>query len=137
MAKIDDLLLKEPTPEEIEKWNEERRQRVDYEVGDWVETCHMTPGIVQEIDIEYDCVSVYYPSYGFREDCIGIYNGYSHCSIDNCGVHKITPQYAIKLMSLGEKILSEKWDELTNKDVEFCWEDEVEKLYDEHFKGKK
>ena len=88
MAKIDDIIFKEPTPEEIEKWNEERRQRVDYEVGDWVETCHMTPGIVQEIDIEHDCVSVYYPSYGFREDCIGIYNGYSHCSIDNCAYTK-------------------------------------------------
>ena len=135
MAKLDDIIYKMPTPEQIAKWNEERRKRVDYEVGDWVETCAMLPGIVQKIDIEDDCVSLYYPSYGFREDCIGIYKGYSHCSIDNCGVHKISPEYAIKLMSLGEKLLTAKWNELVEKDVEFDWEEEVEKLYDEHFKN--
>lgn len=130
----DILNIKPPTQEQIDKWNEERRQRVDYQVGDWVETCHMLPAIVQEIDIEDDCVRVYYPHYGFTPECIGQYTGRSNCSIDHCGVHKITPQYAIKLMSLGEKLLTERWNSLVEEEKEFDWEEEVEKLYNEHYK---
>lgn len=134
MKRYKDIIPKAPTAEQIAKWNEERRQRVDYKIGDWVETCDFLPGIVQTIDIEGDNVQVYYPHYGFREDCIGVYTGYSNCSIDCCGVHKITPEYAIKLMSLGRDILEKKWQELCESDEDFDWEQEVEKLYDNHFK---
>lgn len=101
---------------------------IDYKVGDWVETCAMLPGIVQKIDILTDTVEVFYPHYAFREDCKGKYTGGSHCSIHHCGVHKITPEYAIMLMAIGEDALTELW---YNSDTNIPWEDHVEKKYKE------
>lgn len=142
MSKIDDILsqYKPPSQEQIDKWNEERRQRVDYEVGDWVETCNMLPGIVQEIDIEGDCLDIFYPHYAFKYP--GQYNGHSHCSIDHCGVHKITYDYAAKLMAIGEEELNKLWDKML-KDLEtkdeidvWPWAQYVEDKYNEIYNKK-
>lgn len=75
----------------------------DLKIGDWVETCNMLPGIVQKID--GDDVEVFYPHYTFKH--AGEYYGGSLCSIKHCGVHKITSEYAIALMSIGEERLME------------------------------
>jgi hypothetical protein len=108
---------------------------VDYKVGDWVETCHMLPGIVQKIDIEYDEVLIFYPHYALGTP--GKYNGYSCCSIENCGVHKITPEYACKLLAICEDKLNELWEQVCKEydekeePIEVPWSDYVEKLYNE------
>ena len=83
---------------------------MDYQVGDWVETCNMLPGIVQSIDIDNDEVEIFYPHKAFTESD---YQGGSLCSIKHCGVHKITPQYACILMSLGQKTLSSTYKKAT------------------------
>ena len=134
------------TEEEKKKTLDEYWSHVDYKPGAWVETCNLLPGIVQSIDIKYDeegdhfheNVSIFYPHYAFREDIKGQYSGGSHCSVCSCGVHKITPEYAIKLMALGEERLKTLWEKMSN-DVEKtgeipCWEDYVEKEYERVFK---
>lgn len=131
--------------EEIDNTLEDIRSHVDYQIGDWVETCNLMPGIVQSIDIKYneedehfhDTVKIFYPHYAFRDDLKGKYKGGSNCSVCHCGVHKITPEYACKLMAVGEKNLRELWEQMT-KDAEHtqeppCWEDYVEKKYNELF----
>jgi len=137
MAKIDEIIYHEPTQKELDKFTEKCRQCVDYEIGDWVETCNFLPGIVQKINCEKDEVEVFYPHYALRDDCEGKYNGGSLCSIMHCGVHKITPEYAMKLMSIGYKELEKKWLELAENDkgnvLTFDWEKEVEKLYEEKY----
>lgn len=82
---------------------------IDYKIGDWVETCHMLPGIVQKIDEERDEVLVF--SFESMMRCAGNYCGGSTCSIHHCGVHKITYDYALKLLSIGEERLAELWNE--------------------------
>jgi hypothetical protein len=117
---------------------------VDYKVGDWVETCQMLPGIVQSINISYDHekkyfiddVIVFYPHYAFNEKYQGQYKGGSHCSVCHCGVHKITPEYACKLMALGEERLKKLWEKMQDESNEVsipCWEDYVEKEYADVF----
>lgn len=127
------------TKEEIEESLAELRSHIDYEVGDWVETCHLLPGIVQKIvchfddDPDADCiresVQVFYPSYAIEHQ--GKYCGGSDCSIDHCGVHKITPQYAMKLLSIGEDRLRELWDETADDEREWSEivEEEFAKMY--------
>ena len=130
--------------QEIDEKLKEIWSHVDYKVGDWVETCHMLPGIVQSIDISYDQegkhfhdnVTVFYPHYAFDEKYQGRYRGGSNCSVCHCGVHKITPEYACKLMALGEKRLQKLWEKMQDEsDVVSipCWEDYVEKEYADVF----
>lgn len=119
--------------EEIDKYLNELKSHIDYEVGDWVETCHMLPGIVQKINCYYDddpdmqCivegVEIFYPHYAFKYP--KKYWGGSECSIENCGVHKITPEYAIKLFSIGEERLKELWE----SNVDRKWEEVVEEEF--------
>lgn len=78
--------------EEIERYLNRIKSHIDYEVGDWVETCHMLPGIVQKI---------------------------------HCGVHKITPEYAIKLLSIGEERLNELWNSCAGRE----WKEVVEEEF--------
>ena len=138
------------TEEEKEVHLKEYWSHVDYKPGDWVETCNLLPGIVQNIDIKFDergdyfheTVEIFYPHYALdkEKNSRGTYNGKSHCSVCSCGVHKIEPGYAIKLMSLGEDRLKALWDKMC-KDAENtndvpCWEKYVEKEYDLVFNDK-
>ena len=134
--------------EKIQKTIDEIRSHIDYEVGDWVETCDLLPGIVQKIIVRYnekgdyieECVKIFYPHYAMQYP--GDYCGGSNCSVDHCGVHKITPDYAMKLMALGRSNLQCLWDEM-QKDYEQrpdeipCWEDYVERKYNEIYDSKK
>ena len=136
--------------EEIEKTLKEYWSRVDYKVGDWVETCSFLPGIVQKINIrfnddpKYDCfeddVLVFYPHYAFstKDNGKGKYCGGSCCSAKHCGVHKITPEYACKLMSLGFDRLEKLWDKAIKEQEEGVntdkkWSEYVEELYAKEF----
>lgn len=89
---------------------------IDYKVGDWVETCNMLPGIVQEINNYYDSrklmqcfvddVVIFYPHETINNDN---YQGGTCCSILNCGVHKISQEYAKILFSIGREMLEKLW----------------------------
>lgn len=89
---------------------------IDYKVGDWVETCNMLPGIVQEINNYYDnrklqqCfvddVVIFYPHETINNDN---YQGGTCCSIQNCGVHKISQEYAKILFAIGREMLKKLW----------------------------
>ena len=89
---------------------------IDYKVGDWVETCNMLPGIVQEINNYYDnrklqqCfvddVVIFYPHETINNDN---YRGGTCCSILNCGVHKISQEYAKILFAIGREMLEKLW----------------------------
>lgn len=90
---------------------------IDYKVGDWVETCNMLPGIVQEINNYYDnrklkqCfvddVVIFYPHETINNDN---YQGGTCCSILNCGVHKISQEYAKILFAIGREMLEKLWN---------------------------
>lgn len=89
---------------------------IDYKVGDWVETCNMLPGIVQEINNYYDSrklqqcfvddVVIFYPHEAINNDN---YQGGTCCSILNCGVHKISQEYAKILFAIGREMLEKLW----------------------------
>ena len=89
---------------------------IDYKVGDWVETCNMLPGIVQKINNYYDnrklqqCfvddVVIFYPHETINNDN---YQGGTCCSILNCGVHKISQEYAKILFAIGREMLEKLW----------------------------
>ena len=136
------------TKEEIEKTLKEYKSHIDYEIGDWVETCHFMPGIVQKItvrfndDPNYDCfedeVEVFYPHYAISEskNSNHTYNGGSCCSVIHCGVHKITPEYACKLMALGEDRLKALWDraiKASENNLDKTWSEYVEDEYNRVF----
>lgn len=94
--------------------------------GDWVETCNMTPGILQ--NIEGDDVEVFYPDRCEINNFT--YSGHSHCSLVNCGVHKITSEYAIALLAIGDENLKKLYTDnnITNtKD----WEELVINTYNQ------
>lgn len=109
---------------------------INYSVGDWVETCNMLPGIVQEIHNYYDprktmqCmvedVIIFYPHYAINNP---EYKGGSSCSITCCGVHQISPEYAKMLFSLGYDKLTNMWVESKWEDNEISWCDFVKKEY--------
>ena len=103
---------------------------IDYKVGDWVETCRMLPGIVQKIDEANDDVLIF--SFDHIINHPGEYCGGSSCSIHHCGVHKITQEYAMKLLSIGEKRLEELWEETKND--ERSWSEIVEEEFAKTYK---
>lgn len=80
---------------------------IDYKVGDWVETCHIMPGIVQSVDAKQGIVEIFYPHYKEQDDR---YTGGSCCSTEHCGVHKITEEQAHMMLSIGEERLTRLWD---------------------------
>lgn len=106
------------------------RSLVDYKVGDWVETCSMLPGIVESIDYRDDTVEVFYPHIALKYP--GEYFGGSNCSIRHCGVHKITPEYAKKLLVIGEERLKELYKE-TDSTTD-TWEEIVDREYSKIYK---
>lgn len=110
---------------------------IDYKVGDWVETCNMLPGIVQEINNYYDnrklqqCfvddVVIFYPHETINNDN---YQGGTCCSILNCGVHKISQEYAKILFSIGREMLEKLWS------ITYLKSDNTKQWYDiviEHY----
>lgn len=80
---------------------------IDYKVGDWVETCHIMPAIVQKIDVADDVVEVFYPHYKEQDNR---YTGGSCCSITHCGVHKVDESTAQMMLAIGEERLTRLWD---------------------------
>ena len=89
---------------------------IDYKVGDWVETCNMLHGIPQESNNYYDnrklqqCfvddVVIFYRHETINNDN---YHGGTCCSILNCGVHKISQEYAKILFAIGREMLEKLW----------------------------
>lgn len=73
---------------------------IDYKVGDWVETCAIMPGIVQDIIPSQNTVKIFYPNVKERNR---EYTGGSCCSITNCGVHKIDSELANAFLKVGEE----------------------------------
>lgn len=112
-------------------------KHIDYKVGDWVETCNMLPGIVQEINNYYDprktmqCfvedVVIYYPHYAVENPD---YRGGSSCSITGCGVHKISQEYAKMLFAIGYDKLKELWCNAKFEDGNPTWDEIVKAEYD-------
>ena len=101
---------------EIQQYLNKVNSYIDYKVGDWVETCNMLPGIVQEINNYYDSrklmqcfvddVVIFYPYETINNDN---YRGGTYCSILNCGVHKISQEYAKILFAIGRETLVKLW----------------------------
>lgn len=101
---------------EIKQYLNKVNSYIDYKVGDWVETCNMLPGIVQEINNYYDSrklmqcfvddVVIFYPHETINNDN---YHGGTCCSIQNCGVHKISQEYAKILFAIGRGMLEKLW----------------------------
>lgn len=103
---------------------------VDYEVGDWVETCHVLPGIVESIDYDKGMVRVFYPHMALEYP--GKYFGGSGCSILHCGVRKITPEHAKKLLAIGEERLKELCEGTYS--TTDTWEEIVDREYNKIYK---
>lgn len=79
---------------------------IDYKVGDWVETCHIMPGIVQNIIPKEDTVEVFYPHY---KEKYPSYTGGSCCSLTHCGVHYIDSELANAFLKIGEERSTKVW----------------------------
>ena len=119
---------------EIQQYLNKINSYIDYKVGDWVETCNMLPGIVQEINNYYDSrklmqcfvddVVIFYPHETINNDN---YQGGSCCSILNCGVHKISQEYAKILFAIGREMLEKLWS--TTSDNTKQWSDIVIEHY--------
>ena len=93
-------------------------------IGDLVETCQFLPGFITSIDIDNDTVEVFIPG---KHDFNGNFNKVGNHSIKHCGVHKIDPEYAMKLFLIGESRLKELWGE-ENLD-NLTWEEIVHNEY--------
>ena len=75
----------------------------DIKMGDWVLACRYLPGICRSINLERDDIEIVQPDIVLRDDKPKL-PGMS-CSLRNCGVHKINPEWAMILFSVGEKYL--------------------------------
>lgn len=110
-------------------------------IGDWVETCAMLPGIVTSVD--YDSNHVPYDITAFQpgfNDANSVMGG-SH-SVVNCGVHRISGGYAHMLLAIGKEKLEELYSDVKKKYmaehpdakyVEFDWKKIVTEYYNKHF----
>lgn len=110
-------------------------------IGDWVETCAMLPGIVTSVDydsnhVPYD-ITAFQPEYN---DASSVMGG-SH-SVVNCGVHRISGEYAHMLLAIGKEKLEELYSDAKKKYmaehpdtkyVEFDWKKIVTEYYNKHF----
>lgn len=110
-------------------------------IGDWVETCAMLPGIVTSVDydgnhVPYD-ITAFQPGYN---DANSVMGG-SH-SVVNCGVHRISGEYAHMLLAIGKEMLEELYGDAKKKYmaehpdakyVEFDWKKIVTEYYNKHF----
>lgn len=80
--------------------NDNINDYINYKVGDWVETCAIMPGIVQNIIPSQDTVEIFYPHY---KEQYPDYTGGSCCSIMHCGVHKIDSELATAFFKVGNE----------------------------------
>lgn len=95
---------------------------IDYKIGDWVETCAMLPGIISEINNRYNFKQQY-----FIDNVVVFYpdkNESGMCSINHCGVHKISEEYAKILFEIGEDVLKTLYNTYINSSNKE-WEDTV------------
>lgn len=123
---------------EIQLYLNKVNKKIDYKEGDWVETCNLLPGIVQKIYNYFDnkpermCfvddVLVYYPHY---TEIYPNYNGNSSCSITDCGVHKISKDYAKMLFALGYDKLRDLWCMRNYTPDDKPWDEIVKEAYNE------
>lgn len=85
---------------------------MEIKVGDLVETCSLMPGVVMKItgdDIEVRMLQ--YDNY--KDD------NYSHCSLNHCGIVKITAKQAFDRLSLGKENVAKIYgDKENNEDWE-------------------
>ena len=110
-------------------------------IGDWVETCAMLPGIVTSVDydgnhVPYD-ITAFQPGYN---DANSVMGG-SH-SVVHCGVHRISGEYAHMLLAIGKEKLEELYSDAKKKYmaehpdakyVKFDWKKIVTEYYNKHF----
>ena len=96
----------------------------ELKIGDLVETCQMHPGFITSIN--GDDVEVFIPTK--LNDYASIYGGLH--SIKNCGVHKISSEYAMMLFSFTEEELKELYEINRGKN----WEEIVRFEYNKKLK---
>ena len=110
-------------------------------IGDWVETCAMLPGIVTSVDydsnhVPYD-ITAFQPGFNDANSVMG-----SSHSVVNCGVHRISGEYAHMLLAIGKEKLEELYSDAKKKYmaehpdakyVEFDWKKIVTEYYNKHF----
>ena len=77
----------------------------EFKIGDLVETCSLLPAIIQDID-EFDNISCY--SFEFINN--NEYNGRTSCSLEHCGIRKISHEFALKLLTIGKPKLTELYN---------------------------
>ncbi|MBO5005527.1 MAG: hypothetical protein J6D03_09925 [Clostridia bacterium] len=94
-------------------------------IGDWVETCHMLPGIVTYInEKDPDDICAWIPGVHKAGECGGCH------SIKDCGVHKISGSYARILLAIGEEKLKQLWKVfITKLDDNETWDEFVTSFY--------
>lgn len=76
-------------------------------VGDLVETCSLMPGVVMKLqgsDIEARMLDV--------DEYSG--NNYACCSLNHCGIVKLTAAQALERLKLGKEKLTEIWKSMDN-----------------------
>ena len=96
----------------------------ELKIGDLVETCQMHPGFITSIN--GDSVEVFIPTR--LNDYTSIYG--CHHSIEHCGVHKISTEYAMMLFSFTEEELKKLYE------INRCknWEETVRFEYNKKLK---
>lgn len=72
----------------------------EIKLGDWVLSCKYLPGICKSISFKEDDIEIVYPEPRMEPSLLG-----ASCSLRNCGVHKINPEWAIIMFSVGVKYL--------------------------------
>jgi len=97
--------------------------------GDWVEACRMLPGILMEFNEDEDDAEIMFPDVAVSNSPYTT----SSCSLEHCGVHKVTPEYAAMLYQIGETKLNELWD-LPVIEGRY-WEDIINNYYNNEFKN--
>lgn len=135
-----DVKLRKVIAENLTKdWIVDVQEEIN--IGDWVETCAMLPGIVTSVDydgnhVPYD-ITAFQPEYN---DASSVMGG-SH-SVVNCGVHRISGEYAHMLLAIGKEKLEELYSDAKKKYmaehpdtkyVEFDWKKIVTEYYNKHF----
>lgn len=89
----------------------------DIKVGDLVETCSLMPGVVMKLNGSDINVRMLHIDNYSDDD-------YAHCSLNHCGIVKLTAQQALDLLRLGKERLTEIWRSLSD-----CEADDIGEEY--------